>query len=161
MRNTLTLIALLVTSVANAAQPAGAVVDTSVAFESVEAAATAGEVAAYAASQSKEFAGVIVNIDGKFYISTPVSSGQEGHFSLAIRLTASQHLVALYHSHPSNGSADGIKSQSFSSDDVTVAKTLKVTSYIGVQYDHTLRAFTPGVTHASLGVSDGDVIGKF
>lgn len=161
MRTITTLIALMTMSTLAHANPASAIVDTSVAFETIEAAATAGEIAALSASRVKEFAGVIVQTDGKYYISLPVSSGQEGHFQLAIKLTATQHMVALYHSHPSNNDADGIKSQQFSSDDVAVAKSLKVISYIGVQYDHTLRAFTPGQTHVSMGVSDGDVIGKF
>ena len=136
------LLFLLAPVLAAAAPPPLSPLSAAEAYADAEQAAVAGLRLAMARGGVYEFGGAVVEKDGAFYRTEPVSSGEEGHIRFAVDVPAGARLVAIFHTHPD----DGPQTRLFSWDDVNEAKKLGLTSYIGVMNDHVIRRFTPGVT---------------
>lgn len=96
-------------------------------FSSPDSAAIAGLDQAEKASIQKEFAGAIVEKDGSYCYTEPVSNGVDGSFKVRLLFPKDYHLVAIYHTHP-----EAPKSELFSKEDVDLAKGNRLVSYIRV-----------------------------
>lgn len=98
-------------------------------------------------STNHECAGVVIAAaDGTLTASVPVRAN-EANFVLRIKLAAGEHLAAIYHSHP----GDDKDSQVFSSDDVRVARQLRVPSYVLFIKASEVRKYVPEVTRLIVG----------
>jgi hypothetical protein len=116
-------------------------------FDTLDQAAVAAEQSCESMSwhSGNEFGGVLLERDGKYVYSIAQTSGLASHFELRATFTSEYKLVGLYHTHPQG--FDGEVTRWFSVEDVRVANTLKVPSYIGVEYERGgVRKFTPGKT---------------
>lgn len=97
---------------------------------------------AFAAAGNAETAGVLYkNTAGKFVYSTTMP-GTGDKFELRVGMPKGHTLAGIVHSHPS----DEPSSQVFSPDDINVAETLKVPSYVRFLHDSTTRVYSPGQT---------------
>lgn len=132
--------ALLLACSAAAARelPTSAVTETQ-AYASADQAAVAALRIAMPLSRDYENGGAIIERDGAFYYSDPVSNGDTGHIAFKAALPKGSRLAAIYHTHPSSEE----NSRMFSWDDVAEAKKLNLNSYIGVVGDGTIRFFDP------------------
>jgi proteasome lid subunit RPN8/RPN11 len=129
------------------------------AFDTLDDAAKAAEAVAMPLSASFEYGGVILEHDGRYYFTQPVTSHERTHLTSAAAIPNGYHLAALFHSHPGS---DGVGAF-FSTTDVSTAEALHVPSYIGVLADGTVRRFRPGITPTinnavAHGISPGEVI---
>jgi hypothetical protein len=130
-------------------------------FDTLDQAALAAEHACESMSfhSGNEFGGVLLERDGRYVYSLAQTSGMPSHFELRASFTSEYKLVGLYHTHPQG--FDGEVTRWFSVEDVRVANTLKVPSYIGVEYEHgDVRKFTPGKTATTTERAAGYVMGK-
>ncbi|HXT02209.1 MAG TPA: DUF4329 domain-containing protein [Elusimicrobiota bacterium] len=130
---------LLLSAAAAAADLPLSVVSETESYASADQAAIAALRRAMPLSENFENGGVVVERDGSFFYSEPVSNGQTGHIRFRAGVRKGDRLVALYHTHPSSEP----DSRMFSWDDVAEAKKLDVNSYIGVLGDGTVRFFDP------------------
>jgi hypothetical protein len=90
-----------------------------------------------------EQAGVILQSpDGKYYSTTPIASADHNHFGMRVQLQKGWKISGIYHTHPGNDDLG----QYFSTNDLAVAESLKVPSYIRFQSDGSVRKYTPGQT---------------
>jgi hypothetical protein len=108
---------------AHAADLPIATTEGAVGYDSESLAAEAALKAAVEQSSVTEQAGGVALKGGKFYPTNAVSNGYEDRF--AIRLRFEGKLVAIYHTHPTNGFSEG-----FSDADKSVAAQMGVHSYI-------------------------------
>lgn len=92
--------------------------------------------------QHHEWAGVIVEQDGKYGYTIP-QRGEEDQFSITVRLLPSQKLAAIYHTHPDDTS-DPDATDMFSPQDIAIARQLNLPSFIWVQAAQHVREFIPG-----------------
>lgn len=121
-------------------------IDT-LAYDTLDQCAIAAEQATEQISfhSGYEFGGVLLEKDGKFYYTIAGTSKQPTHFELRVGFPSTYHMVGLYHTHPQG--TEGETSRWFSVEDVRVAKTLRVPSYIGVEYEQgAVRRYIPNVT---------------
>lgn len=121
-------------------------IDT-VGYETLDAAALAAEQATEKISfdSGYEFGGVLLERDGKFYYTIAGTSKDPTHLELRVGFPSTYHMVGLYHTHPAGH--EGETSRWFSPEDIRVAKTLRVPSYIGVQYEQgAVRKYIPNVS---------------
>lgn len=112
-----------------------------------------------------EQAGVILaEPDGSFRATAPVT-GDESHFTLRVLIRSDEHVAAIYHTHPLCGETK--TDAFFSPNDVEVADTLKVPSFIWVAYDASLREYMPGKSALTSApklrgrIATGDVLGHY
>lgn len=92
-----------------------------------------------AGSDDKEWGGAIFQRGNEFYASDPQSSG--GKYGIGVHAKRDQPddiLSAIYHTHPK-----GKYSERFSPDDVRVAQSMKVPSFVGVAQNGNVIAFDP------------------
>jgi proteasome lid subunit RPN8/RPN11 len=138
-------LAALVLAAASAAAarelPTSRVTETQ-AYAGADQAAVAALRIAMPLSQDYENGGAIIERDGAFYYSDPVSNGDTGHIVFKAAFPEGGRLAAIYHTHPSSEE----DSRMFSWDDVNEARKLNVDSYIGVLGDGTIRFFDPRKT---------------
>jgi hypothetical protein len=130
-------------------------------FDTLDAAALAAEHACESMSfhSGNEFGGVLLERDGKYVYSIAQTSGLAAHLDIRASFTSEYRLVGLYHTHPKG--FDGEVTRWFSVEDVRVATTLRVPSYIGIEYEHgDVRKFIPGATHTTPETSPGFPSGK-
>jgi RHS repeat-associated protein len=105
-------------------------------FSTIEEAARAGLKAAVALGTKFEFAGAVIEVPGGFYATTPVTINDPNNF--AFSLEPGVKPVAIFHTHPANGFG-----AIFSANDVSMAQLLRVSSFIGVISDNSIRVFDP------------------
>lgn len=141
MDRTLAALLLLASVAASAATPVSPLVMAE-SYASAEQAAVAGLRIAMARSDRYENGGAVVEKDGVFYRTEPVSNGDMGHIRFAVDIPAGGRLAAIFHTHPDLGT----QTRLFSQDDVAEASKLGIPSYIGVMDDRVIRRFMPGVT---------------
>jgi Domain of unknown function (DUF4329) len=109
-------------------------------YKSPDLAAVAGLDEAEKANSRLEFAGAIVEKNGNFCYTSPVSNRDDGSFKVRLQFPKDYRLVALFHTHP-----DHPNSEFFSKADVDVATSTRLVSYIRVvAREETLR-FDPKV----------------
>jgi proteasome lid subunit RPN8/RPN11 len=107
-------------------------------FTAVDDAALAALRSAMKHTDCHEYAGAVIERDGSYFFTQPAASHSDT-FELHIRLAQGEHLAAIYHTHPRCRVDE--ESTYFSPDDVATAKALRVPSYIGVLFDHSVRRF--------------------
>jgi Domain of unknown function (DUF4329)/Prokaryotic homologs of the JAB domain len=83
-----------------------------------------------------EFGGAIYELNGQLVATAP-ETGNGHEVTLHIRIPHGAHLVALYHTHPGSQSSN----EDFSEADISVAKQLKVPSYILATRSGTIHRF--------------------
>lgn len=84
---------------------------------------------------SVEHGGAIYKCAGYFYTSNAVTQNRKHKLSYTISRYKECELVATFHTHP----AHDRRSENFSKEDVQMAKTLNVVTYIGVCYSGNIR----------------------
>jgi hypothetical protein len=114
-----------------------------IAYDSQDEAAKAAltEIFTTNSETSNEFAGVIVQMNGKYFYTCPVSSGETSSFSVRAAIPHNGKIVAIFHNHPGH---EYSQLEYFSPNDVQVAKEMNLTSYIGVNASHNIHKFVPG-----------------
>ena len=122
--------------------PQASVSSDSTAYYSEETCAIAALVAVMNLNQGIEYGGFIVEENGKFYYSRPVTNNSSEEIQYDAIVPKNAKFVAVYHTHP-----DYPESNVYSSVDVRFAETNKVNSYLGVQQDDTIRVFEPGKSY--------------
>jgi Domain of unknown function (DUF4329) len=129
-------------------------------YPTLDAAALAAESACESMSwhSGNEFGGVLLERDGRYVYSIAQTSGLASHLDIRASFTSEYKLVGLYHTHPQG--FDGEVTRWFSVEDVRVATTLRVPSYIGIEYEHDVRKFIPGATRTTLETSPGFPSGR-
>jgi hypothetical protein len=133
-----TAVALLAAAPAMAS-PASLLTEV-VPYETLNDAAKAAEAVAMPLSKVYEYGGVLVERNGKFFFTDPVTSGRVGEIKVRALIPAGSHLAALYHTHPGNGCG-----RLFSREDVETATGMRLPSYIGAVADGSVRLFAPGM----------------
>lgn len=89
-----------------------------------------------------EYAGVVVQWNGRFYVTSPISSrGEAAVSAFHILFARGATIVALYHTHPS-GPGSGFLSPT----DVQFANEKHWVSYVGMFDRNAIVRYTPGVT---------------
>lgn len=114
------------------------------AYASVDDAARAALLKAMPLSRSHEHGGVILESEGRYYFTEPVTNGRTGEIRFAAMVPSTHRIAAVYHTHPDEGE-DTLK---FSANDVAQARSLGARSYIGVLRDRSIRVFDPGTMRA-------------
>lgn len=96
-------------------------------------------------SEKYEYAGVIYEMDGRFFYTKPESSRQTDRVKVKISYPKGANLVSLYHTHP-----EGEKSEIFTRDDIEMAEKLTehfgrpIPYFMGHVKDGSVRSFIPG-----------------
>jgi len=142
IKNYLAVLALVSSSAFAGTKP-DAVIDMATSYDTIESAAIAGIDQSLAMQDGHfyEHCGVIVQIDSKFYVSTPVTGDPkncEYHYH-------GVYPVALYHTHPNGARIDEHLAQ-FSQEDINQAIALKIPSFVGIDrgISHDVRVFNKG-----------------
>jgi len=90
-----------------------------------------------------ELGGVVFqDPQGLYTTSEPVGNKRTGKFEATVRIPKGSKAVGLFHTHPGDPSL----SETFSSDDVHVADTLKMLSYIRAMESGQIKKYEPGVS---------------
>lgn len=149
-------LALVATAAASASAPS--LLTETTAYSSADEAAKAAEAAAMPLSRVYEFGGVIVERNGRFFYTTPTTSGRTGEVKIRALIPVGARLAGLYHTHPGDSCGEF-----FSTEDVSTAMQMKLPSYIGVLSDGSVRRFVPGQAYPATanichGASAGEVI---
>lgn len=108
-------------------------------YASVDDAARASLRLAMSLSRIHEYGGVILESEGRYYFTEPVTNGRTGKIRFTAMVPSTHRIAAVYHTHPDEGE-DTLK---FSSDDVAQARSLGLRSYIGALRDGSIRVFDP------------------
>lgn len=152
----LAVAAFLVAGVAH-----GATMNTET-YETKEAAATAAVQYALTQEQANtwEYAGCIVRVDDRFTFTMPTTDrdSQNSTFQCA----GVSHIVAFYHTHPNSKFSMDVNNldaknrenfAKFSPEDIRVAKTYKIPSFIGVDTGTTvtIKVYIAGQTKTADG----------
>jgi hypothetical protein len=122
--------------------------------DSIQAAATAGLLAAAARSRKVEYGGAVFQRDSRCFVhSIPVTSHQTGHLDYRVRITrGGMVLVGIYHTHTPGRYAD-----QFSAADIAAQRRLGVPSCIGAlrrrERSISIRCL-PGIASAGSTVAD-------
>jgi hypothetical protein len=115
---------------------------TSPGFDTADAAAHALASSFGGDSGGLETAGVIYQCpDGKFRYSTSIG-GRDDSFELAAQIPKGYTLAAIVHTHPGKDA----QGQVFSPNDLKVAQSLKLPSYVRFLNDNSLRRYVAGQT---------------
>lgn len=157
-KHTIAALTLLVSTVALAATPVSSPVAGEVGFNDLDTAATAALHAAESVSTKVEEAGAFYELNGKVYYTSPASNAADAQFNIRIAFPQGAKLVGLYHTHPNFPN-----NNMFSPNDIDVANSMHVTSYVGVLGDnaHIIR-YTPGVSKlGSCNACGGDPLDYF
>lgn len=109
------------------------------AYESVDDAAHAALLEAMPLSRRYEYGGAVMESEGLYYFTAPVTSGRTGEIAFSVLRPSTHRIVGIYHTHPDE-SEHTLK---FSPNDVRQAKALGVRSYIGVMRDRSIRVYDP------------------
>jgi hypothetical protein len=121
-----------------------------VGFDTENDAAQAAVSESVKMSRSFEYAGAIIQRDGKFYYTTPVTDNcrteVEGY---RIVKPKGSLVVALFHTHPKSPSLADDNSEVFSSADVKTAQDMHVDSFVGVMKNDTIIKYVPGADRVS------------
>jgi hypothetical protein len=118
--------------------PVAAITD-SPAFDSVDAAALAALERITQPFGSDEKGGAIIERDHRFFYTSAVSSGSPSNIQYVLKKKQTDILVGIYHTQPSGFLQ---RNDTFSHDDMNVAKTLKVVSFIAAE-SGAIRRFDP------------------
>jgi proteasome lid subunit RPN8/RPN11 len=95
-----------------------------------------------------EVGGAIVQKDGKFFFTTPVTTDQTKALGFRLALHEGETLVAWYHTHPADplwGWYARDELEFFSKGDVEVAKKLGVPAYVAIEPTRNVRVFDPSL----------------
>ena len=119
--------------------------EDSPAFASMQEAAFAGLVLVTARFADVEYGGVVVERGGRYFYTMPVTAHRGTELAFRILIPKDAHVVGMYHTHPRGriylGDVDALAY--FSSNDIAIARSLGVVSYIAEECDHTVRMFDP------------------
>lgn len=110
-------------------------------FDSQDAAAHA-LADKFGSHDNAETAGVLFKTPKGKYVYSTTMPGTGDHFELRAAMPKGHSLAGIVHSHPS----DEPSSQVFSPDDLHIADSLKVPSYVRFLHDSSTRVYTPGKT---------------
>lgn len=155
--NLLTALCLAVSPTAAAGElPRAELAPDAPVYATVDAAARAALSQAMPLSRNHEYGGVILESQGLYYFTAPVSNGRTGEIRFTALVPSSYRIAAIYHTHPDE-SEDTLK---FSPNDVEQAKSLGARSYIGVLRDRSIRVFDPATMRAYRRPSPGTIISR-
>ncbi len=135
----LLLLALALPASAKDAIPDAVLLPDAPAYATVDDAAHAALLKAMPLSGSHEYGGAVMESEGVFYFTEPVTNGRTGEIAFAVQRPSTHRIVGIYHTHPDE-SEHTLK---FSPNDVRQAKALAVRSYIGVMRDRSIRVYDP------------------
>jgi hypothetical protein len=117
-------------------------IDGQIGFDSMDAAASEALENCSKISDKKEYGGVILEMNGRYYYTSFISGSDKEIGSFKIALWKGSKVVGLYHTHPI-----GFNSDIFSSEDVKFADEKNWTSYVGVLGNHLrIIRYVPGKT---------------
>jgi len=119
--------------------------EDSPAFASMQEAAFAGLALVTARFADVEYGGVVVERSGRYFYTTPVTSHVGTELAFRILIPMDAHIVGMYHTHP-RGHINLLDIDAlgyFSSNDIAIARSLGVVSYIAEECDRTVRMFDP------------------
>lgn len=137
-------------------------VEDSPAFDSVAAAVLAVYATVTQPFPRAEVGGAIVERDGKFFYTTPVTTGETMALGFRIGLHRGETLVAWYHTHgedPRWGAYERGEIEWLSKHDVEVAKRLGVPAYVAIEPTRIVRVFDPLLDKRRV-TSTGRVMGR-
>ena len=126
------------------------------AYASVDDAAHAALLVAMPVSQSHEHGGVVLESEGVYYFTTPVTNGRTGEIAFAVLLPSTHRIAGIYHTHPDENE-DSVK---FSANDVAQAKARGARSYIGVMRDRSIRVFDPKTMSTQRFIRSGSMLSR-
>jgi hypothetical protein len=133
---TITLASLLLASCAKKpTQPVSSPIASETGYSSEQFAATAALDNAVKISTVVEEAGGIYTENNKYFYTSPASNQREASFDVKIEFPPKTTLVALYHTHPLSK-----LNMYVSPEDVYVADTMKLDSFIGI-----IRVYNPRI----------------
>jgi len=111
----------------------------------MQEAAFAGLALVTARFADVEYGGVVVERGGRYFYTAPVTAHRGTELAFRILIPKDAHVVGMYHTHPRGriylGDVDALAY--FSSNDIAIARSLGVVSYIAEECDHTVRMFDP------------------
>lgn len=110
-------------------------------FATLEEAAVKALSVAAVNSSLYEHGGGIYEYKGQFCYTLPVTENDKKSVSVTVLKPKGATLVALYHTHPASELSDSC--QSFSVEDIRLAKKMNVISFVGFIHDHTIRYYDP------------------
>lgn len=122
---------------------------------------TAGGAAAavskdFALTKDSEQAAVVIRRpDGTYGYSTVAPQQTHDSFALRAGIPKEYSLAGIVHSHPGTDAIAGV----FSPQDLQVAESLKVPSFIRFNNDNSLRQYVPGTTKTQQTFIDGSKFG--
>lgn len=137
-------------------------VEGSPAFDSVTEAVLAAYDSVTQPFPRVEVGGAIVQKDGKFFYTTPVTTDQSMALGFRIALRVGDTVVAWYHTHPANsrwGSYEKSEMEFFSKGDVEVANRLGVPAYVAIEPTRNVRVFDPRLDKRRI-TSTGRAVGR-
>jgi hypothetical protein len=141
--------------------------EDSPAFASMQEAAFAGLALVTARFADVEYGGAVVERGGGYFYTTPVTAHMGTELAFRILIPKDAHIVGMYHTHPRGhihlGDIEALAY--FSSNDIAIARSLGVVSYIAEECARTVRMFDPSAPQnrhlepgrRSLGVQVGNV----
>jgi proteasome lid subunit RPN8/RPN11 len=109
-----------------------------------------------------EVGGAIVEKDGRFFYTTPVTTAETMALGFRIGLHRGEKLVAWYHTHgadPRWGAFERGEIESFSRNDVEIAKQRGVPAYVAIEPTRNVRVFDPSLDKRRV-TSTGRVFGR-
>jgi proteasome lid subunit RPN8/RPN11 len=109
-----------------------------------------------------EVGGAIVEKDGRFFYTTPVTTAETMALGFRVGLHRGEKLVAWYHTHgadPRWGAFERGEIESFSRNDVEIAKRLGVPAYVAIEPTRNVRVFDPSLDKRRV-TSTGRVFGR-
>lgn len=150
MRNLLILL-ILISGNAIAGDLPATIIKDSPAFATMQEASLAGMDVANTEANGIEFGGAVVQLNGKFFYTNPVTIESEHSVNFRVLIPVGAKIVAIYHIHPILKSgldqSDNAISMVFSEGDIDMAKKLNVPSFILCQVDKSKHEFIPGTSH--------------
>lgn len=113
-----------------------------VAYSTLDDAAKAAlnEATSLSTVNKTEFGGILLERDGQFFYTAPVSTSETSALDFKARFQHGSNFVGLYHTHPGSQ----LEAELFSPPDVEIATKLQITSYIGVLRSNTIHKFKAG-----------------
>jgi proteasome lid subunit RPN8/RPN11 len=137
-------------------------VEGSPAFDSATEAVLAAYDAVTQPFRRTEVGGAIVQKDGKFFYTTPVTTDETMALGFRIALREGETVVAWYHTHPANprwGPYEKGEMEYFSKGDVEVANRLGVPAYVAIEPTRNVRVFDPRLDKRRV-TSTGRAVGR-
>jgi hypothetical protein len=121
-----------------------AVMDEGRTYETLEAAARGALAEALTRDPEVEHGGALLRCGDAYRATVPVT-GEARDFEFVLTLPAGCALAGVYHTHPSDN-----HSELFSPRDVSVARALRVPSFIAIAGDGLVRVFDPRTERENL-----------